>query len=209
MTSAFSVFTPISTHAQHVARTLRTADAGIKSLLELGSGTGQHGRLLASGGFNVFGVERSEAIVKAARGTPVPHTGSGRGSFECKQGDIRSVKLDRTFDAVLALFHVVSYQIRSADLMQTFASAARHLRPRGVFLFDVWHGPAVLTERPSMRVKRVEDERTRLTRIAEPELDINASVVTVKYTVLAKSKIDGRLTTLVEEHPMRYFFPVG
>lgn len=192
----------------YVARSLRNADADIKRLLELGSGTGRHGRLLASGGFDVFGVERSEAMVSAARGTSVPHARSGRGSFECIQGDIRTVKLDSTFDAVLALFHVVSYQTRNADVTQTFTSAARHLRPRGVFLFDVWHGPAVLTERPAVRVKRVEDERTCLTRIAEPELDINASVVTVKYTVLAESKIDGKLTTFVEEHPMRYFFPV-
>jgi hypothetical protein len=38
-------------------------------------------------------------------------------------------------------------------------------------------------------------------------LDTNASVVTVRYTILAESKDDGRLTTLFEEHRMRYFFP--
>ena len=47
----------------------------------------------------------------------------------------------------------------------------------------------------------------RLTRIAEPDLDVNAGLVTVNYTVLAESKINGRLTTFGEVHRMRYLFP--
>ena len=77
----------------------------------------------------------------------------------------------------------------------------------GIFLFDVWHGPAVLKERPSVRVKRIEDDKTRLTRIAEPEMDTNTNSVTVRYTMLAESKADRRLTTFGEEHKMRYLFP--
>ena len=46
-----------------------------------------------------------------------------------------------------------------------------------------------------------------LTRIAEPELDANAGVVTVRYTMFAESKADGRLTTFGEDHRMRYLFP--
>jgi SAM-dependent methyltransferase len=194
--------------ADYVAQTLCAADSTLRDLLEFGSGTGRHGRLLAERGFDVFGVERSESMVTAAHKSPPPPCKAGSGSFECIQGDIRTVKLDRIFDAVVSLFHVVSYQTRNSDVLQTFSNAARHLRLGGLFLFDVWHGPAVLSERPSVRVKRLEDVNTRLTRIAEPELDTNASVVTVRYTMLAESKIDCRLTTFQEEHRMRYFFPV-
>src|SRR5262249_41967904 len=79
--------------------------------------------------------------------------------------------------------------------------------PDGLFLFDVWHGPAVLRERPAVRIKEVEDDATRLTRIAEPELNSQDSIVRVRYTILAESKNDGRLTTIREDHYMRYFFP--
>ena len=116
--------------------------------------------------------------------------------------------LVRLFDSVISLFHVVSYQTQNADLLATFANASRHLRLGGIFLFDVWHGPAVLRERPSVRVKRIEDEATCLTRIAEPELNVNAGVVTVRYTIFAESKEDGRLTKFREDHRMRYLFPV-
>lgn len=206
--------------AAYVLRTLRNAVPTARTLLEFGSGTGRHGRLLAEQGFEVFGVERSESMVAAAHNPgvaplPASHSSlpaprsplSSVSKFDCVQGDIRNVNLGRTFDAVLALFHVVSYQTSNADLLQTFASAARHLELGGVFVFDVWHGPAVLSERPSVRVKRVENDSTLLTRIAEPELDINAGVVTVRYSMLAESKADGKLVKFGEEHHIRYLFP--
>lgn len=191
---------------EYVARTLRGANPSIRTVLEFGSGTGKHGRLLAEEGFQVFGVERSESMVAAARKTTVAPP-SANGSFDCTQGDIQELRLGRMFDAVISLFHVVSYQTTNDALRKTFANAARHLGAGGHFLFDAWHGPAVLTERPSVRVKRVEDDSTLLTRIAEPELNTNAGTVTVHYTMLAESKVDGRLVTFKEQHHMRYLFP--
>ncbi len=188
--------------ARYIGGLLRSAAPEARRILEFGSGTGRHGRLLAREGYDVFGVERSAAMVAAC-----PADDPGPGSFSCVQGDIRTARIDRAFDAVLALFHVVSYQTLLADARLTFANAARHLPPGGVFLFDVWHGPAVVSERPSIRVKRVEDGRTRLIRIAEPEMDSAAGTVTVRYTILAESKADSRLTTFGEEHRLRYFFP--
>jgi len=194
--------------AAYVAGVLRATDSGIRELLEFGSGTGRHGRLMAQHGIRVFGVERSEFMVALASQQRPTHPLPGDGVFECVRGDIRNVQIDRVFDSVVALFHVLSYQTRNDDVLRTFSNAARHLRPNGVFLFDVWHGPAVLGMRPSIRVKRVEDERTRLIRIAEPTLDTRTSVVKVRYTMLAEDKIDGHLTSFHEEHEMRYFFPV-
>ena len=192
--------------ADYVARTLRSVSSDVRQLLEFGSGTGRHGRLLAERGFHVFGIERSASMVAVARRT-APSSSHISGSFDCKVGDIKTVELDRVFDAVICLFHVVSYQTSNLDLVATFDNAARHLIVGGIFLFDVWHGPAVLKEGPSVRVKRMENENIRLSRTAEPELDVNARIVTVNYTVLAESKVDGRLTTFRENHRMRYLFP--
>ena len=50
------------------------------------------------------------------------------------------------------------YRDSDADVESAFANAARHLKPGGIFLFDVWHAPTVLSERPTVRVKRVEDD---------------------------------------------------
>ena len=89
-------------------------------LLEFGSGTGKHGRLLAERGYRVKGIERSAEMVAQAVTTA---------GFTCQLGDICTVQLGRTFDAVLSLFHVVSYQIGNSAVQALFDRAAEH--PRG------------------------------------------------------------------------------
>jgi SAM-dependent methyltransferase len=120
--------------ADYVARTLRSADPTVRTLLEFGSGAGRHGRLLAQHGFDVFGVERSESMVTAARQAAVPLSQRcGSGSFDWQKGDIKTAEFGRVFDAVISLFHVVSYQARNSDLIETFSNAARHLNGAGSF----------------------------------------------------------------------------
>lgn len=129
----------------------------------------------------------------------------GAGTFRCVVADIRNTELGQTFDAVISLFHVVSYQTSDEDVTATFQNAGRHLRPDGLFLFDVWYGPAVLTQRPAVRVKRVQDEQVHLTRIAEPTLLPEQNCVHVDYTLFAHRLSDGRIERCAESHLMRYF----
>jgi SAM-dependent methyltransferase len=192
---------------EYVVRTLRGCLPAGRGILEFGSGTGRHGRLLAKEGYEVLGVERSPTMVANAKRIANDAESNCRGNFDCVQGDVRTASMGRVFDAVVALFHVVSYQTSNDDLLLTFRNAGRHLRHGGFFLFDVWHGPAVLTERPEVRVKRVEDDAILLTRIAEPALDTRASVVNVHYTMLVESKSDGKFVSFQEDHRMRYLFP--
>ena len=120
--------------------------------------------------------------------------------------DARTVRLGRKFDAVTALFHVMSYQTTNADLKAAFDTAKAHLEPGGVFVFDCWYGPAVLTLRPSVRIARFEDEHNAVTRLAEPVMHPNQNLVDVNYQVLIKNKHSGALEELRETHTMRYLF---
>jgi SAM-dependent methyltransferase len=195
------------TEAEYIVQTLRGCLRTAQWILEFGSGTGQHGRLLAEEGYKVFGIERSETMLARAQRVLKDGDLKAGADFECQMGDIRTTILGRVFDVVLALFHVVSYQTTNDDLLLTFSNANRHLNRGGVFLFDVWHGPAVLTQGPAVRVKRVKDDSTLLTRIAEPALEAEASVVSVHYTMLVESKPAGKFVSFAEEHRMRYLFP--
>ena len=174
-----------------------------RTLLELGCGTGRHALLLAERGFDVIGIERSPGMAEEAIRRSASLTS---GSFTCRIGDIRTTGLGETFDAVLSLFHVVSYQTTDDDVRAVFNAASAHLLPGGLFFFDVWHGPAVLAQRPSIRTKRVEGQISIL-RIAEPELDIERRRVTVTLKVLVKDRSSGKLQKIKEVHFMRYFFP--
>lgn len=193
--------------ADYVARALWSEAPDARTILELGSGTGQHGRLLASRGFHVHGVERSPDMVGLAKSAAAPPRSDTCGSFSCEVGDACSVYLDRRFDAVIALFHVVCYQTTNDDLEAVFAAAARHLTPGGVFLFDVWHGPAVLAQRPQRRVKKLTDGDLEVTRTARPELDIGRNAVKVTYDVECRSRGTSEIVRFSEDHLVRFLFP--
>lgn len=185
--------------SDYVVRAVRSAIPRARDILELGCGTGRHALFLAGQGFNVYGIERSPEMVARAQS-------AARGSFSCEVGDVRSADMNRSFDAVIALFHVVSYQTSDADLRATFATAARHLAPGGAFLFDVWHGPAVLAQRPERRIKKVSDERMDVVRSAIPLHDEARRTVRVRYDVECRDRRSGETVGFSEDHLLRYLF---
>ena len=166
------------------------------NLLEFGSGTGRHGRIFAERGYQVRGIERSPEMVGQAQQTP---------GFVCEQGDICTIQLGRTFDAVLSLFHVISYQISNQNVRSVFARAAEHIKPGGLFVFDVWHTPAVYIQRPCVRFKRLLDEDISILRVAEPVIYYDQNRVDVNYTIIATDLSTGISHSFEENHSMRHF----
>lgn len=171
------------------------------SILNLGCGSGRHDRCLVVLGYSITGVDISKEMLSAAREAAV-----GDSSLEYIHGDVRRVGLCRQFDAVISLFHVMSYQITNSDLRAAFATASAHLKPGGLFLFDCWYGPGVLSDPPSVRLKEIEDDTISVTRIAEPVLHRDENIVDVNYRVTIKNKSKGEVRDIRETHRMRYLF---
>jgi SAM-dependent methyltransferase len=192
--------------AEYVQRLISRNAPRASSVLDLGCGTGRHAAALARRGFSVDGVDRSPEMLREARhrGRVEPAEVGNRLRFH--EGDIRTVSLGGTFDVVVALFHVASYLTSNEDLARAFHTARQHLVPGGLFLFDCWYGPAVLTLGPEVRVKRLEDSEVQVTRIAEPDLDTAANCVTVRYTVLITDRRTQVTESVREDHCMRYMF---
>ena len=185
-----------ATEVVYIDKLLSRHSVSGHDLLEFGSGTGKHGRLLAELGYQVTGIERSAEMVAQSTATE---------GFSCRQDDICKVQLGRTFDAVLSLFHVVSYQVSNQAVRAVFARAAEHLQQGGLFVFDVWYSPAVYAQRPDVRVKRMYDSFIDITRIAEPVMYPNENRIDVNYTIFARDLASGAWQTLIETHPMRHF----
>jgi SAM-dependent methyltransferase len=113
-------------------------------LLELGCGTGRHAVEFAKLGWSVDGVDLSQAMVAQAQERARQQQPEITSRIQFQQGDLRSADTGQTYDAIISLFHVMSYQTSNADLAAAVATAAAHLRTGGLFLFDFWYGPAVL-----------------------------------------------------------------
>lgn len=190
--------------AAYVAAHIRRIAPRAARILELGCGTGAHAEHLARAGFRVHGVDRSETMLARAQARKAAMSADVAARLSFGTGDARTVRTGEHYDAVISLFHVMSYQTTNADLEAAFATAAHHLRPGGLFLFDFWYGPAVLAQRPELRVKRLEDAAIRVTRIAEPALDEAAGTVDVNYDVFVEEKASGHIAEVRETHRMRY-----
>jgi SAM-dependent methyltransferase len=173
-----------------------------KQILELGCGTGAHAEALMKRGYRVSGVDLSERMIENARRRVAGIPGPSRPEFN--KGDLRDYRDNKLYDAVLALFHVMSYQTRDEDLRQAFGTASAHLLPGGLFIFDYWHGPGVLSDPPVGRSRVISDEIIRVTRTASPTMLPDANQVDVEFDVTVEA--DGQSTHFCETHRMRYFF---
>lgn len=172
-------------------------DESGRRVLDLGCGTGGHAAPLAQRGYHVVGVDRSSDMLRRAEAR-----GSG---VRFELGDIATVALGQCFDAALMMFAVLGYQVDNAAARAALATARRHLRTGGVFLCDVWYGPAVLAQGPSERVKVIDTDVGQLIRVASGELDHRRNLCTVAYRLWRIEA--GRVVSEVRErHLMRYYF---
>lgn len=173
-------------------------------IFEMGCGTGIHAQMFAEAGHSVHGIDLSDSMLESALRRRSELTSELHQRLSFFPGDVRTYRACRQFDVVLSLFHVFSYQNSNADLQAAFATAAVHLHAGGIFVFDYWYGPAVLTQRPETRVKRLQDGDLSVLRIAESSLNEQSSTVEVSYETFIEA--GGASEVVRETHRMRYLF---
>ena len=191
--------------AQYLHKLIQTYKPGAKTILNLGCGTGNHDFELEKLGYSVTGIDASPEMLAVARERLDKQHGISV-NLDFTQGDIRTIRLNKTFDVVISLFHVMSYQTTNNDLRAVFNTAKAHLESGGLFFFDCWYGPAVLTNPPAIRIKRLADDKIEVLRIAEPVMHYDKNIVDVNYLVLITDKSTKSMEQIKETHRMRYLF---
>ena len=153
--------------AAHVGRPSR--------LIDLACGTGTHTLLQAHGGTRVIGIDRSAAMLQRAR-----RRAAGR-QVTFLEADMRDFDTVRPVDAVTCLYASLNHLPEVADLTRTFARVAAHLRPGGVFVFDLnskhafeslWRDPVTEHGRGFTLHRRFESDGPQTTmrlRIERPD----------------------------------------
>lgn len=175
----------------------------VVDILNLGCGTGKHDNFLSKLGYKVDGVDLSKEMIAQAK----KNFGSNS-NLTFYEGNINSwVHAEgKQYDVVISLFHVLSYQTENDNVLNTFKTAYHHLNPGGIFLYDCWYGQGVLSDRPAVRVKRLENDQIKVQRISEPVHHPGKNIVDVNFDVQIFEKQTGKLEHLNEVHKMRYFF---
>lgn len=174
-----------------------------RHILDLGCGTGGHAIPLSQRGYEVVGVDRVSSMIEIARHKASRNASPRLPRFEV--GDIRSFELGHTVDAVICMFAVLGYQTSNADLFAALRTIQRHLKPGGVFVGDIWYGPAVLKQRPSDRLKQAWTGDQRIIRVSKARLDTARDLVEVTFHLWCL-RADQVIQESQETHYIRYFF---
>lgn len=167
-----------------------------KSILELGCGTGKHARYFVNDNFVVTGVEASSDMASKC---------DVSSKFTVEICDIRDFETDQKFDSIISLFHVVSYITLSEDLNKLFSKISEMLNPGGVFVFDTWFTPAVMSIGPETRSKNVQNDQVEVFRVAVPSTNVLSNTVDVTYNVFIRYKGQDTYSLETEVHKMRHF----
>ncbi len=184
---------------QYINEIIKLNCPNSKSLLDIGCGTGKHANLLQQLGYNIDGIDLSETMLEIAKNK------FGE-NINFYNADIRKFDLNKKYDTIISLFHVLSYQVKNHDLDSAFESVYKHLNDGGYFIFDCWYGPGVMNDPPSIRVRNMKDEEVEIIRISEPDINYNNSTVDVNFKIIINDLKTDKVKILHEKHPMRYLF---
>lgn len=183
----------------------RYKTGAIKSVLDLGCGTGRHAILLARGDIKVVGVDQSDAMLEHAR--RLAQQGKPGNSPTFIKGDVREFDAGETFDAALMMFNVLGYMTANDDLLAALRSVRRHVRDDGLFVFDIWYGPAVAAHSPTDRIKEFKSPAGDVIRLTtgklypqETRCDVSIRLITIDNNTVKSDT--------AETHLVRYFFPL-
>ncbi|RKX71670.1 hypothetical protein DRP53_00870 [candidate division WOR-3 bacterium] len=146
-----------------------------KRVLDLACGTGEPTRHLIRAGFDVVGLDRSEAMLEVAK-AKLP-------DVKFIQADIRDFTLDERFDIVTSYYDSINYLLSEADLRSCFQSVFAVLNSPGLFIFDM-NTIHVLKDHWDNRIVVREDGN--IFSIWENGHDPTTNISTLKLTVFVR-----------------------
>lgn len=173
----------------------------VHSILDLGCGTGNHSVRLAKRGYQVTGVDRSKEMLDIAKAKADQH----KVTCTLLASDIREFDRPEKYDAIIMMFAVLGYQQENDDVLAVLNTVSKHLKKGGVFICDLWYGPAVLAQKPGERVRVIEKGDTKIIRVSAGVLDSFRHLVTVHFH-LWTIKGERMVAETREDHTMRFFF---
>lgn len=109
-------------------------------ILELACGTGRLTLPMVKAGARVHGVDLSPGMLARAQNKRELLSPSERLRVSFQQGDMRSLRLNETFGAVILAFNTLMHMTEDDDLLATLQTARAHLEPQGLFHLDL-HTP--------------------------------------------------------------------
>ncbi|MCU1344827.1 MAG: hypothetical protein JWL70_1093 [Acidimicrobiia bacterium] len=180
--------------AEFAAAVLRSGAVPVHEVLELGSGGG-HNAVHLKGHFAMTLCDLSDSMLDVSRQL----------NPECEhhQGDMRTIRLGRTFDAVF-VHDAIGYMTLEADLASAMDTAFVHCRPGGMAVFVPDSIRETYETNTSHEGHDGADGRAVRFLIWEWDPDPTDTCTLTEYSFLLR-EVDGSISTLHETHRLGLF----
>lgn len=173
-----------------------------RKILSLGCGTCSHDILLAKKGYEIIGVDQSSAILEIAKNKIIKEKVDDK--ITLVESDIRKMKIGREHDVAMAMFNVMGYQTNNEDIDNTLQSVSKGLKQGGLFFFDCWYMPAVLSDKPTDRIREIYEGDIKTIRLTQSKLNLEKNIIDINFHVLKINK--NRIVNEADEnHSMRFW----
>jgi SAM-dependent methyltransferase len=168
-------------------------------ILDIACGTFALDVPLVARGYRVIGRDRSPAMVAQARRALRPSSGQGG----VGRGDMRTLDLGRTFDAILCLGTAFNYVVEPAEIRATMRVFKKHLRPRGILILDLTNFDAWIRNPMNARadVDQVFPDGVRVTVFGLNDQDLRQRIHHARFITAVKR--GQRLDLRFSEAPLR------
>ena len=124
---------PYSTWVSYYRLLLAQVGHKPETLLDVCCGTGSCAEILTEEGYKITGFDISEAMIKEA----VKKAKKRKLKIDYHVADAATLKLDKKFDAAYSFFDSLNYITEPEHLRKSIIKVSEHLKPGGVFIFDV------------------------------------------------------------------------
>jgi trans-aconitate methyltransferase len=101
----------------------------VKSILDIGCGTGKIDKLLKDKGYEIIGIDNSKEMIEhAQRNYP---------GITFKQMDAETFKLNMKFDAIIALDSVLTFLTKDDAFEKAIKNIVSHMKQGSILFFDI------------------------------------------------------------------------
>ncbi|MFB0501460.1 MAG: class I SAM-dependent methyltransferase [Candidatus Bathyarchaeia archaeon] len=170
-----------------------------RKILDLGCGTGSHALILAQRGYEVTGIDLSNVMIERAK--KKAEEANIKADFLVQ--DIRTIELTEKFDCAICMFGGFGYLLTYADLVKLFSGLTRHLKERGLFIFEFWNVGGLKPSPYRTWLKRQEKNLT-LYRMTESNFSPETNILTIDMHFIVIH--NGKSVDIFEEkHPIRCY----
>lgn len=171
-------------------------------VLEIGVGTGRFFLDAVGQGADIYGIDVSATMLGQLR-AKLDKSHHHRIFLQ----DARTLKLDRTFDLIVAPFRVFSHLINVEDQLLTLRCVYNHLNPGGKFIFDLFVPDLNILQHGIKGEVDFNGEYApgkKLRRVVSSEPDLINQLSNVTMTLTWDEETGEKTATW--QLPMRFFF---